>query len=136
MTALLRLRVRGRVVVAVDCTGVLDAVEGPGHLRLPCHFLVAGLLRLHERGLLLELHWIPSHGKPLPTRWTPPSGFNEHRMRRLNERADLAAREAATLRARGSRRQMCFNARLAAARWESKVLARAAAVAAHFDLQG
>ena len=85
---------------------------------------------------MLELHWIPCHGKPLPRSWTPPRGFTAHQLRRLNELADRAAREAATLRARGSRRQMCFNARLAAERWETLVLARAVAVAAYFDLHG
>ena len=136
VAALLRVRARGRVVAAVDCTAAIQAAEGRGQLRVLCHSLASGIARLNDGGLDLELHWVPSHGKSLPRHWTPPQGFAEPLLRRLNELADRAAREAATLRARGSRRQMCCSIRLAAERWEAAVLMRAATVAAFFDLYG
>ena len=84
----------------------------------------------------MALHWVPSHDKPLPHGWRPPSGYNEQVVRALNHKADRAARRCASALAHGSGRQSCIQQRAAARAWEMNVLEACASIAAFYDAMG
>ncbi|CAE7891678.1 unnamed protein product [Symbiodinium sp. KB8] len=134
--ALLQCSVAGRVTVVSDCLSALALLRGRGQLRVWAHFLVAADVQLRARGLLVVPWWIPSHGKRLPRGWLPPGGWSVQHLREANDIADKAARASASARLSGSLRERCAHQRIDAARWESRVISMAVAIARHFDLHG
>lgn len=88
-------------------------------------------VQLQAKGTHLELVWVSSHGKPVPSSWTPCRRCSLDRLRAINARADEAAGRLARRRAAGSLRQRwrCLSERREAERWERKVLSGAAGIA-------
>ena len=115
--ALLRFRDKwkGRLVVACDCKAAIDAFFGRGTLFTLVQELTAARTMLSSWGLLVDLVWIPSHGKALPRAWRGDPQVPVDHLRIVNEFADDAARAWAVRRACGSLRQRWTAASRAAA---------------------
>ncbi|CAE7409161.1 chlP [Symbiodinium necroappetens] len=119
---LLRVGRAGYFILAMDCKGVLDTWRGGGRLPFFAQSFRTLAVQLQAKGTHLELVWVPSHGKPVPSSWTPCRRCSLDRLRAINARADKAAGRLARRRAAGSLRQRCLSERREAERWERKVL--------------
>ena len=131
--SLLQVDVTGRLVVLVDCQAALEAARGRSCLQRRSSFLRDTLMTLARRGLVVQLAWVPSHGKPAPPSWRRPDCICEDHARWLNHLADEAARRRAFSRARGSLRQRCEEQRAFAVHWETRAIASLARIAQHYD---
>ena len=119
---------QGCVQVLYDCEAVVAGIRHPEGAALPGLFaeLRAAQATLHQRNLLTELIWVPSHGKnPM---WRAPAGLSVSYCRELNAKADAAANAARDNRWRHSARRRWHQAHREAVAWErAAILASAGA---------
>jgi len=95
-----------KITVFVDCDSAIKAVFAPSSCCLPllAQRAQTAINNIRRRGIRVSLHWVPSHGKR--PRWCAPEGYNAEDCRRLNDKADDAARRHCALRCSGADRQV------------------------------
>lgn len=117
-----------RCTVAVDCQAALAVFFGKGS-ELPGLARRLGALRAGLHGhWQLSMVWVPSHGKE-SVHFMPPEWCHPDRLRRLNDRADVAAKQAVAERRARSSRPAWIASVAAAKQWEMQTLQAVATIA-------
>ncbi|OLQ04545.1 hypothetical protein AK812_SmicGene12363 [Symbiodinium microadriaticum] len=94
------------VTVFVDCESALKTLAAPGRCGIPLLAQRASdaIKGIRQQNTRVSMHWVPSHGKR--PGWCAPAGYAADECRRLNDKADDAARRHCEQRCRGADRQV------------------------------
>ena len=108
--------------VFVDCESALKALAAPGRCGIPLLAQRASdaIKGIRQQNICVSMHWVPSHGKR--PGWCAPAGYAADECRRLNDKADDAARRHCEQRCRGADRQVWAGQLVAAKAREVQVV--------------
>lgn len=116
-----------KVVILCDCKPVIQLTQSSlPKCALLAKTLAELLVQIKSGGINVQLHWVPAHGRSVP-HWRPPASASEALCRKLNARADEAARNYVLCQLPRSARESWHHTVVQHAEWEVRVIAAAVA---------
>ncbi|CAE7362760.1 gcs-1 [Symbiodinium sp. CCMP2592] len=105
-----------------DCQSALTAIRtGKGALPLLVRDVAMLCADIARSGVEVQLHWVPSHGKPAPS-WVPWPGAHPDLQRQWNAEVDALAAAECHRRLHGSQREAFARHLEEIQNWERRVL--------------